>query len=333
VVLNIGYDLGLLSTQVFSMMVIMALVTTFMTGPLLDFINFIFPERKNKFQVQDAADHFNVLISFGNPQKGKLMLRLANALVRTNTEESNVTALHFSPSTELNQYNIEEYEKENFLPIRAEAKKLNMPVTTMFKGSGDIEKEIVSTVNQGKFDLLMLGMGRSVFEGTLLGKILGFTTKFINPDKLYDTITGKEKLLEESILDDRTKYIVKHTSLPLAIFVDKNLSGTKKIIAPVMEAGDVSILPFLQKFILNNNSEVTLLGMTPQFEKTLDYIDFKNELGEKGKKILFKGPEFFNKQNIEAAELVLLSFDSWKHLVTEKSEMLQNSPSLLIVRA
>jgi hypothetical protein len=73
--------------------------------------------------------------------------------------------------------------------------------------------------------------------------------------------------------------------------------------------------------------------MTPQFEKTLDYIDFKNELGEKGKKILFKGPEFFNKQNIEAAELVLLSFDSWKHLVTEKSEMLQNSPSLLIVRA
>jgi Kef-type K+ transport system membrane component KefB len=333
VVLNIGYDLGLLSTQVFSMMVIMALVTTFMTGPLLDLINFIFPERKNKFQVQDAADHFNVLISFGNPQKGKLMLRLANALVRTNTEEANVTALHFSPSTELNQYNIEEYEKENFLPIRAEAKKLNLPVTTMFKGSGDIEKEIVSTVNQGKFDLLMVGMGRSVFEGTLLGKILGFTTKFINPDKLYDTITGKEKLLEESLLDDRTKYIVKHTTLPLAIFVDKNLSGTKSIIAPVMEENDVSILPFLQKFILNNNSEVTLLGMTPQFEKTHDYMDFKNALGEKGKKILFKGPEFFNKQNIEAAELVLLSFDSWKHLVTEKSEMLHDSPSLLIVRA
>jgi Kef-type K+ transport system membrane component KefB len=35
VVLNIGYDLGILSPRVFTMMVIMALVTTLMTGPLL----------------------------------------------------------------------------------------------------------------------------------------------------------------------------------------------------------------------------------------------------------------------------------------------------------
>jgi hypothetical protein len=35
VVLNIGYDLGILSERIFAMMVIMALVTTFMTGPLL----------------------------------------------------------------------------------------------------------------------------------------------------------------------------------------------------------------------------------------------------------------------------------------------------------
>jgi Kef-type K+ transport system membrane component KefB len=35
IVLNIGYDLGILSARVFAMTVIMALVTTFMTGPLL----------------------------------------------------------------------------------------------------------------------------------------------------------------------------------------------------------------------------------------------------------------------------------------------------------
>jgi Kef-type K+ transport system membrane component KefB len=35
VVLNIGYDLGILSGRIFTMMVLMALVTTFMTGPLL----------------------------------------------------------------------------------------------------------------------------------------------------------------------------------------------------------------------------------------------------------------------------------------------------------
>jgi Kef-type K+ transport system membrane component KefB len=39
IVLNIGYDLGVLSPQIFSMMVLMALVTTCMTGPALDLIN------------------------------------------------------------------------------------------------------------------------------------------------------------------------------------------------------------------------------------------------------------------------------------------------------
>jgi Kef-type K+ transport system membrane component KefB len=38
VVLNIGYDLGILSERIFAMMVLMALVTTFMTGPLLSLV-------------------------------------------------------------------------------------------------------------------------------------------------------------------------------------------------------------------------------------------------------------------------------------------------------
>ena len=38
VVLNIGYDLGVLDAEIFAMMVIMALVTTFMTGPMLNVI-------------------------------------------------------------------------------------------------------------------------------------------------------------------------------------------------------------------------------------------------------------------------------------------------------
>ena len=39
VVLNIGYDLGVLSPEIFAMMVFMALITTFMTGPLLSLID------------------------------------------------------------------------------------------------------------------------------------------------------------------------------------------------------------------------------------------------------------------------------------------------------
>lgn len=47
VVLNIGYDLGILSPEVFAMMVIMALTTTLMTGPALNMINWFFKSRRS----------------------------------------------------------------------------------------------------------------------------------------------------------------------------------------------------------------------------------------------------------------------------------------------
>jgi Kef-type K+ transport system membrane component KefB len=41
IALNIGYDLGILSPRIFAMLVIMALVTTCMTGPLLSFSDYL----------------------------------------------------------------------------------------------------------------------------------------------------------------------------------------------------------------------------------------------------------------------------------------------------
>ncbi len=45
IVLSIGYDLGILSPRTFAMMVLMALATTFMTGPLLSLVKFGNDER------------------------------------------------------------------------------------------------------------------------------------------------------------------------------------------------------------------------------------------------------------------------------------------------
>lgn len=47
IVLNIGYDLGILKPEIFTMLVFMALATTFMTAPALDLIERIFPQKEN----------------------------------------------------------------------------------------------------------------------------------------------------------------------------------------------------------------------------------------------------------------------------------------------
>jgi len=51
IVLNLGYDLGILSPRVFSMMVLMALVTTFMTAPLLQ----LWSSWKQRASVSESA--------------------------------------------------------------------------------------------------------------------------------------------------------------------------------------------------------------------------------------------------------------------------------------
>jgi hypothetical protein len=69
------------------MMVIMALVT-FMTGPALDLINYLF---KSKV-VPDAEEitnqsKYRILFSFGNNEKGKSLLRL-NSLTKNKSNST-----------------------------------------------------------------------------------------------------------------------------------------------------------------------------------------------------------------------------------------------------
>ncbi|MDO8952368.1 MAG: cation:proton antiporter, partial [Draconibacterium sp.] len=95
VVLNIGYDLGILTAEIFAMLVIMALVTTFMTAPALNLIDKFFkkktePERHKIIN----TGKYKILISFGKPEMGSTLLRLANFMVKNKNGNSIISALH-----------------------------------------------------------------------------------------------------------------------------------------------------------------------------------------------------------------------------------------------
>ena len=237
VVLNIGYDLGVLTTEVFTMMVIMALVTTFMTGPALDLINFLFRSRPNL--VPEAISNkakYKILIPFATPDKAKTLLKLANSLVKKQRGNSLVTTMHLTLSSELHTYNLKDYEREVFQPVLAESENLEQQVGTLFKASSDIDSDIAETANQGEYDLVLIGLGQSIFDGTLLGKVLGFTTRIINPDRLIDKFIGKEGLFENSPFDERTRQIVTKSKMPVGIFVNKEFENANRIFMPVFTA-------------------------------------------------------------------------------------------------
>jgi Kef-type K+ transport system membrane component KefB len=234
VVLNIGYDIGVLSAQIFAMMVIMALATTCMTGPALDLIDKFMPEKSADIRTSVLENfRFNILIAFASPQGGRKMLRLANQMIPREPENNYITALHLSPSSYLNQVNTDEYQDETFRPIREESDSLAVCVIKLFKPSHNIEHDIIETANNGDYDMLIMGIGHSVFEGTVLGRILGITTKIISPVRLIDTIKGKEKLFHADIFDERTSHIIKSVKTPVGILIEKNLTKVEQSFVPL----------------------------------------------------------------------------------------------------
>ena len=334
VVLNIGYELGVLSPKVFTMMVIMALVTTFMTGPALDIINFIFKTKDVIIpsEVKKSSD-FNILISFGNNEKGKSLLRLANSLVKKQPDSANVTAMHLTVSDEMHSYNLQEYETLTFEPIVKESRKLNQRITTIFKATNDMESDIAHIAHEGKYDLVLVGLGKSIFEGTILGKVLGFTTRIINPDRLLDKFKGKEGLFENSPFDDRTRLIISKTKAPLGVLIDKDLRQIEKVFVGIYSVGDVFLIDYAQKLIYNNDSHVTLLDNN---EHTKNNFIVENALSAVQQNyqdnIEVIHPDQLNKPFLLQHDLIIFSLETWKKLIDDEVSWLTDIPSVLIIK-
>lgn len=333
VVLNIGYELGVLSPQVFTMMVIMALVTTFMTGPALDIINYFFKSRDLVLPKDLVASNFKILISFGNNEKGKSLLRLANSFVKKQENNANVTAMHLIISDEMHAYNMEEYEKETFAPIYQESRLLNQEITTIFKAAVDIETDIADIASRGDYDLVLVGLGKSIFEGSLLGKVLGFTTRIINPDRLLDKFTGKEGLFENSPFDDRTRLIISKSKNPLGILVDKDLQNVGKVFVPIFGSEDLFLITYAQKLIYNSNSKVTVIDINNLMTKDAAFeIAFSGFVNSNSQNITVKGTSEITPDYLSTQDLMLVSLESWKDLVDSHTIWLSNVPSTLIIK-
>lgn len=333
VVLNIGYELGVLSPQIFTMMVIMALVTTVMTGPALDLINLIFKSKDDFISKDVLNDKFKILISFGNQEKGKSLLRLANSFVKNQKENTNITAMHLTLSDETHAYNLEEYEKETFAPIVKESKLLNQEIDTIFKATVDVESDIIDIAAKGDFDLVLVGLGKSIFEGSFLGKILGFTSRIINPDRLLDKFTGKEGLFQNSPFDDRTRQIISKSKNPLGILIDKELNQVNEVFVPIYNADDTFLIEYAQKLIHNNNSKISLVDINDQLKS-----NFVLEKAVQGLSDLYpSNVEILNDKKLNAGffinqDLMMISLESWKTLVDSQSIWLSNVPSTLIIK-
>ena len=334
VVLNIGYDLGVLTPEIFAMMVIMALVTTFMTGPALDIINWIFRKQKvdNELAEISNSSKYKILIDFQSPEKGGELLRVANSFIKKQDDNSLVTAIHVMKSNEVQHFNLEEREHEIFNPIIEVSEELNQDVTTMFKISTDMVHDTIDVAQKGDYDLMIMGVRNSIYSGSLLGNILGFTTKIIDPDILIGQVTGKENMFDHSVFNERTKQLLNKSTIPVGVVLDKNFVKAEKVFLPLFGNKDADLLKYAQRLISNSESQIIIVdisGYTKRHSEVKEIIRSIENIAPNHISLSYK--QQLDKEFLDEMDLMLISMESWKNLIDSKSIWISSVPTTLII--
>lgn len=167
IVLNIGYQLGILTPALFSAMVVMTLVTTFLTGPSLQWIQAY--SEKSREPVQPLEAFKRILISFAQPSMGVALIKLADFLFKANKDKTQITAIHITPTEMLSPEEAIEYKKKSFADIEILMEDLNFSVEMVHRTTENITYEILNQAKQSNSRFLLIGAAKSLFTKNILG--------------------------------------------------------------------------------------------------------------------------------------------------------------------
>jgi Kef-type K+ transport system membrane component KefB len=299
IVLNIGYDLGVLSPEVFAMMVIMALVTTFMTGPALDLINYVFPT-KEESDAKTQRGLFKILISFGPAIKGKKLLRLADQLTHKK-HDVEITAFHLTPSSDINPKEAKEYERESFRLVKHEAENLGINIRTLYRATHDINREITGEASRGKYELLLVGSSHSVFS--------------------------------EDVVGGKVRNFLEETSCHVGVLVDRDFEVADRILVHLQDFNDLFLISFAERFIQNNNARVTLADPNRLIKNnTIFAMAVEKVNSENPNSITIHENHIMPAEFLNTFNLVLISYSGWKDLTKIRQSWLPHTPSSLILK-
>jgi len=333
VVLNIGLDLGILTPQIFVVMVVVALVTTFMTGPLLNLIDWMYKDKPAEGEAALQKD-YKMLIAFDGSKMGAKLLMIANSFVRKNQNHSYIDMLHLSPGNNLYQYDIEEEERDIFQPILAKSEELHQPITPIFEVASNPYSRIVKMTNKGNYNLLLLGAEDSIYEGNPLGQLLGFSNRVLHyPGRFISTIFRRRKSSTSSLLDDGMRSVVMKSDAPVGIFIDKGLVTIKNVFVPVLDEDDVFMGDFMEQLTKNSYVRISLWDSIGLMDKSIEFV--KSVRGIKAVNPylfqLWNNNILVDKDILGKHDLIMISLKSWKKLKETHPSWVRSMPSTLLL--
>jgi nucleotide-binding universal stress UspA family protein len=183
IVLNIGLQLGVINDLLFAMLVIMALTTTFMTSPLVEWT---YPKKLLRQQHLDAmvpvippATDYRILVPVANPKTQKGLIELAVEIAHNPEEMSIVHPLSLLELEEDYLYQSSPAEVERLIVNRRQELQtlvgtidplsIHNKIQPIVQVGFDVAKKTADLVVLDRPDLILLGWHRSAFSRDRLG--------------------------------------------------------------------------------------------------------------------------------------------------------------------
>lgn len=290
IVLNIGYDLGIIGPEIFVMLVLMALATTLLTGPGLNLINALQPKKVPRVTREKK---YKIMLSFANPKMGGTLLNLTHQLVAAKACDTQFTALHISPRSDLSPDDAMIFEKESFGPIRRYAETNGLALSTIYRNTSDIHGEILNNCKLEKPDFLLLGSARSVFSSDILGGIL--------------------------------KRIINEANCDILVFNERNFSEIQSVLIVFFGNGDEYLFDYAK--MLNHESGRKFYT----YHRGLENKESADAFNNSGLPMVPVTGSLLQPAFLRSIDLVMVSEQNWKALEEKNNLPVSQFPSLLII--
>jgi Kef-type K+ transport system membrane component KefB len=333
IVLSIGLEMNILPQPIYVMLVLMTLVTTFLTTPLIAFLRFCFKTSERKKQQREDMqknDVFKVLLSFGRASNGQVMLDLAHQMFSAGSKRLDITALHLTVGSDVNPSHMDDFEKVSFAPILYEADKLNLSIKTRYEICEKAEEHITSIVNNEIFDFLLVGAGISM--SNLSTDVSAHTTwekfrrLFSNKD-LQDFI-----FYPGALLKDKTKDFIEKSAGSVGIFVNRDFIRAEHILVVINSIKDLILLDYVCTLQKSTHGFVQLLNrVSPISDESENVAHNLSVYLENTVETAIPFEKEITQSLLQKTDLMLASYDTWQILVEESKDTLQDMPSTLII--
>ena len=325
VALNIGYEMGVLPPEIFVILVIMALITTFMATPLLAFVERVF--RKGK----ETHKHVRrVMLSFGRPESGKILLNMADLLLGYRLKESHIIATHFTLGTELNPAKATEYAKESFLPLKEEAQRLELKVEKRYQVTDKLIQGMVNMANEEKIDYLFVGAGQQFMQESPVIN-LGKNKKSAAITRFITKLRNQSLNLPGTLLKEKLESIMNQVNCSVGIFVNRGYTQTSEVLLLVDNEDDLFLFNYARTRLGEQSMTIRICFIHEQVNKHLESRIMTEFVQHDPVKFIMDKPLTSNPLIKNKECLLVISYVTCEK-VAKSRDLFSKLPSLLIIR-